>query len=541
MPIAQASLSMPTPTRSCAGCAATATPPTSSAAACATCSSAASPRTSTSPPSRRRNEIKDLFRNCRDHRPPLPPGAHLLRPEDHRDLDLPRQPARGRERLDDDEELLIRRDNVFGTAEEDARRRDFTINGLFYDLEAERGHRLRRRPGRPRGAAGPHHRRSRTSASARIRCASCAPSSSPRASTSTSSRRPTRRCSTHRGEIPKCAPPRVLEEIYRLLRGGAARRSMELLLETGVRGHPGARAGVDVRRAATAHGPPPPGLPTGEALAECRRAPGSMLDEIDAQVAPPSDGSPAIAVCPAPTNALLLAALVAPFLLDTPAEAADRGGRRPATVRRAVRRSRRAHARWRCACGCRAATPSGRGRSSSRQRRLAPDAAAARASHGAGQARLLRRGARAVRDADRGARRRTAEPRPDLALALAVAHRADRPPAARPRARGGESPPSSAPARAAARASDGGSGAAGGAGGGPARGRRRAVLAVSGSGRPWRSTPPKRHADRVRGAGDGPERLVRARTMPTTSRPGPPSTTPTPRSTTSSTGGAAPT
>ena len=35
-----------------------------------------------------------------------------------------------------DDEILIRRDNVFGTAEEDARRRDFTINGLFYDLEA---------------------------------------------------------------------------------------------------------------------------------------------------------------------------------------------------------------------------------------------------------------------------------------------------------------------------------------------------------------------------------------------------------------------
>jgi poly(A) polymerase len=35
-------------------------------------------------------------------------------------------------------ELLIRRDNVFGTAEEDARRRDFTINGLFYDLDADK-------------------------------------------------------------------------------------------------------------------------------------------------------------------------------------------------------------------------------------------------------------------------------------------------------------------------------------------------------------------------------------------------------------------
>src|SRR5258708_12807375 len=32
-------------------------------------------------------------------------------------------------------DLLIRRDNVFGTPEEDARRRDFTINGLFYDTK----------------------------------------------------------------------------------------------------------------------------------------------------------------------------------------------------------------------------------------------------------------------------------------------------------------------------------------------------------------------------------------------------------------------
>ncbi len=33
-----------------------------------------------------------------------------------------------------DEDLLITHDNVFGTAEQDARRRDFTINGLFYDV-----------------------------------------------------------------------------------------------------------------------------------------------------------------------------------------------------------------------------------------------------------------------------------------------------------------------------------------------------------------------------------------------------------------------
>jgi len=37
------------------------------------------------------------------------------------------------EKDDDREDLLITEDNVFGTAEEDARRRDFTVNGLFFD------------------------------------------------------------------------------------------------------------------------------------------------------------------------------------------------------------------------------------------------------------------------------------------------------------------------------------------------------------------------------------------------------------------------
>lgn len=36
----------------------------------------------------------------------------------------------------DDGDLLIRSDNAFGTVEEDAVRRDFTINALFYDVEA---------------------------------------------------------------------------------------------------------------------------------------------------------------------------------------------------------------------------------------------------------------------------------------------------------------------------------------------------------------------------------------------------------------------
>src|SRR3954467_7228022 len=35
---------------------------------------------------------------------------------------------------DDDRDRLVHRDNTFGTPEEDAFRRDFTINALFYDI-----------------------------------------------------------------------------------------------------------------------------------------------------------------------------------------------------------------------------------------------------------------------------------------------------------------------------------------------------------------------------------------------------------------------
>jgi poly(A) polymerase len=40
----------------------------------------------------------------------------------------------GEQGQEGDEDLLIRSDNTFGTPEEDALRRDFTINGLFYDI-----------------------------------------------------------------------------------------------------------------------------------------------------------------------------------------------------------------------------------------------------------------------------------------------------------------------------------------------------------------------------------------------------------------------
>src|SRR5829696_7538072 len=81
------------------------------------------------------NEVKALFRNCRiiGRRFRL---AHVF----FGPKIIETSTFRANPREDDDSDtpdLLIRRDNVFGTEEEDAVRRDFTINGLFYDVEKE--------------------------------------------------------------------------------------------------------------------------------------------------------------------------------------------------------------------------------------------------------------------------------------------------------------------------------------------------------------------------------------------------------------------
>jgi len=140
---------------------------------------------------------------------------------------------RANPRDEDDHDLLIRRDNVFGTETEDARRRDFTINGLFYDVEREEvidhvggladlDAKLVRTIGDPdvRFQEDPVRMLRAIKFAARLGFG-FEPATY-------------RALLRWRGEISKCAPPRLLEEIHRLLRGGAARRSFELLVETGV-------------------------------------------------------------------------------------------------------------------------------------------------------------------------------------------------------------------------------------------------------------------------------------------------------------------
>src|SRR5262249_19721373 len=140
---------------------------------------------------------------------------------------------RANPRDEDDHDLLIRRDNVFGTETEDARRRDFTINGLFYDVEREEviDHvggladleaKLVRTIGDPdiRFQEDPVRMLRAIKFAARL---------------SFGFEQATWRALLRwRSEISKCAPPRLPEEITRLTRGGAARRSFDLMVETGV-------------------------------------------------------------------------------------------------------------------------------------------------------------------------------------------------------------------------------------------------------------------------------------------------------------------
>lgn len=134
--------------------------------------------------------------------------------------------------MDSEDDLLITRDNEFGNAEEDALRRDFTVNALFLDPLGDRildyagglpdvRARIIRTIGDPRvrfredpvrilraakfaGRLGFHVEGETLAA-----MAACAP------------------------DLARSAPPRLLEEIQRLLRGGHALESFQLLRDVG--------------------------------------------------------------------------------------------------------------------------------------------------------------------------------------------------------------------------------------------------------------------------------------------------------------------
>lgn len=131
------------------------------------------------------------------------------------------------------EDLLIRNDNVFGDAHEDARRRDFTINALFYDVEKcevldwvggmpDIERRVVHTIGDP--SVRFHEDPVRILRAIKF-AAKLDLGITPDVYDAIV------QC---RGTLAMAAKPRLFEELLRLLRGGAAHRSFWLLWETGV-------------------------------------------------------------------------------------------------------------------------------------------------------------------------------------------------------------------------------------------------------------------------------------------------------------------
>lgn len=258
------------------------------------------------------SEIKELFRNCRiiGRRFRL---AHVFFGDRVIETSTFRSDPREGKDPGEVEELLIRRDNVFGTVEEDARRRDFTINGLFYDLEAGEvldyvggladldAHVIR--------TIGDPEIRFREDPVRILRAVKFAARLGFSIDPATYAA-----LLRHKDEIHACSPPRVLEEVYRLLRGEAARRSMELLLETGV-GRTVAPELVYLFGGVQGEDRVPIDLPCArddDELQLRRKQAWQMLEELDGLASAPQDE--ALITTP-PSNALLLASLTASFVL----------------------------------------------------------------------------------------------------------------------------------------------------------------------------------------------------------------------------------
>ena len=132
-------------------------------------------------------------------------------------------PASGHDRV-------IHRDNTFGTSEQDAFRRDFTVNALFYDIGSfsiidytgglrDLEARVIRCIGKPgeRFQEDPVRMLRAMVMAARLDFSVDPPIDAAIA--------------VHRGEIAKSAPARLIEEFYKILRSGASEHTFRLLAE----------------------------------------------------------------------------------------------------------------------------------------------------------------------------------------------------------------------------------------------------------------------------------------------------------------------
>jgi tRNA nucleotidyltransferase/poly(A) polymerase len=125
---------------------------------------------------------------------------------------------------------LVHRDNTFGTPEEDAFRRDFTVNALFYDIATfsiidytggldDLRARVIRSIGNPveRFQEDPVRMLRAVAMAARLEFSIDGPSEDA--------------ISAHRGDIARAAPARLMDEFYKLLRTGAGERAFRMLAE----------------------------------------------------------------------------------------------------------------------------------------------------------------------------------------------------------------------------------------------------------------------------------------------------------------------
>jgi len=130
-------------------------------------------------------------------------------------------------------DTLIRRDNTFGTPEEDAFRRDFTVNALFYDIATfsvidyvdgleDLEQRTIRTIGDPavRFREDPVRMMRAVALAARLGF--------------TIERDTLEAIRFLRGDIVKSSPARILDELYKVLRQGASRRTFQMLHDVGL-------------------------------------------------------------------------------------------------------------------------------------------------------------------------------------------------------------------------------------------------------------------------------------------------------------------
>jgi poly(A) polymerase len=134
---------------------------------------------------------------------------------------------------DEEDSLLIRSDNVFGEAHEDALRRDFTINALFYDIERESvldwTNGMRDIESRTVRTIGDPMVRLQEDPVRILRAVKFA------ARLDFGLDPALYDAAVHcRGALAMAARPRLSEEILRLMRGGASHRSFWLALEMGL-------------------------------------------------------------------------------------------------------------------------------------------------------------------------------------------------------------------------------------------------------------------------------------------------------------------